>query len=65
MRPYGMNGDKLLSDIMADARLSAETKRQLWLLTRDGEIVWAVGLRASGLYTVGPGTVEYLQLRML
>lgn len=65
MRPYGMSGDKLLSDIMADARLSAEAKRQLWLLTRDGEIVWAVGLRASGLYTVGPGTVEYLQLRML
>lgn len=65
MRPYGMNGDKLLSDIMADARLSAESKRQLWLLTRDGEIVWAVGLRASGLYTVGPGTVEYLQLKML
>ncbi|MBO5268250.1 MAG: tRNA lysidine(34) synthetase TilS [Muribaculaceae bacterium] len=65
MRPYGMGGDKLLSDIMADARLSAESKRQLWLLTRDGEIVWAVGLRASGLYTVGPGTVEYLQLRML
>ena len=35
MRPYGMGGDKLLSDIMADARLSAESKRQLWLLTRD------------------------------
>lgn len=65
MRPYGMGGDKLLSDIMADARLSAESKRQLWLLTRDGEIVWAVGMRASGLYTVGPGTVEYLQLKML
>lgn len=65
MRPYGMGVDKLLSDIMADARLSAESKRQLWLLTRDGEIVWAVGLKASGHYTVGPGTVEYLQLRML
>lgn len=65
MRPYGMAGDKLLSDIMADARMSAEAKRQLWLLTRDGEIVWAVGLRGSGLFTVGPGTREYLRLRVL
>ncbi len=65
MRPYGMGGDKLLSDIMADARLSADAKRQLWLLTCDDEIVWAVGLRASGLFTVGPDTREYLRLRLV
>lgn len=64
MRPYGMDCNKLLSDIMADARMSAEAKRQLWLLTRNGEIVWAVGIRASGLFTVGPGTREYLRLRL-
>ena len=65
MVPYGHKSDKLLSDIFADARLSAEAKRSVWLLTRNGEIVWAVGLRASGLFTVGPDTRQYVQLRML
>lgn len=63
MTPYGMNGSKLLSDIFADARLSAEAKRNVWLLTCDNEIVWAIGLRASAHFTVGPQTRRYVRLR--
>jgi len=62
MVPYGHKSDKLLSDIFADARLSAEAKHAVWLLTRNGKIVWAAGLRASGLFTIGPETREYLKL---
>ncbi|MDE6301754.1 MAG: tRNA lysidine(34) synthetase TilS [Muribaculaceae bacterium] len=65
MQPYGMNDSKLLSDIFADARLSAEAKRNLWLLTCDGRIVWAVGLRASSMHVVGPRTKTYLRLEFI
>lgn len=63
MTPYGMAGQKLLSDIFADARLSAEQKRGVWLLTRNDEILWAVGIRASAKWAVVPGTKRYLRLQ--
>lgn len=62
MTPYGMNDSKLLSDIFSDAHLSAEAKRNVWLLTCDGEIVWAIGLRASSHFTLGPDTKRYIRL---
>ena len=65
MKPYGMKDSKLLSDIFADAHLSPADKKSLWLLLRDDEIVWAVGLRASGLFTIGPGTKRYLRLEYI
>lgn len=65
MIPYGMADSKLLSDIFADAGLSAEAKRNAWLLTCDGLTVWAVGLRASSLHIVGPDTKTYLRLEYI
>ncbi len=65
MAPYGLGGTKLLSDIFADARLSAGAKRSAWLLTRDGEILWAVGLRASASFAVTPLTRRYLRLQLI
>lgn len=64
MRPFGMEGEKLLSDIFSDAGLSASAKRSVWLLTRDGVILWAVGLRASAHFAVRPGTRRYLRLSL-
>ena len=64
MRPYGLAGSKLVSDIFAAARLDARRKREAWLLTRDGEIVWIPGIRCSALHTVGPGTRRYLRLEI-
>ena len=65
MRPFGMAGTRLVSDIFAQERLSEADKRAAWMLTRDGEILWAVGLRASDRYTVGPETREYLRLQLI
>ena len=62
MRPYGMKGEKLVSDIFADARLTAEQKRRTWLLTRNGEILWVVGIRASALFAVTPATRRFIRL---
>lgn len=64
MQPYGMSGSKLISDIFADAKLNAQQKKEIWLMTCDGQIVWAVGLRASALFTIGPSTRSYLRLEL-
>lgn len=65
MQPFGMTGTKLLSDIFAAARLSRAQKEDVWLLTRNDEILWVVGLRASAHWPVGPSTREYLRLEYL
>ncbi len=64
MTPYGMTGSKLLSDIFASQRLSAEAKRNTWVLTCDDEIVWVVGLRASALHTLGPCSKRFVKLTL-
>ncbi|MCM1452421.1 MAG: tRNA lysidine(34) synthetase TilS, partial [Clostridium sp.] len=55
-------GTRLVSDLYANAKYSAADKRAAWLLTRNGEILWAVGLRPSSLFTVNPETRRYLRL---
>ena len=64
MRPFGLKGSKLLSDIFADAHLNHNEKAAIRLLTRNGEIVWAIGLRASSHFSIGPSTRSYLRLAL-
>lgn len=65
MSPYGLDGTKLVSDIYAEAHLSATDKKRRWLLVRNNTILWAVGLRASSHFPVTPRTRTYLRLRLL
>ncbi len=61
--PFGMHGaTKLVSDIFASAKLTAQEKRQAWLLTRRDEILWIIGLRSSQSFSIGPETRRYLRL---
>ncbi len=62
LQPFGMHATRLLSDVMRDARLSPDEKRSLRLLTRNGEILWAVGLRPSAHFPVTPDTRRFLRL---
>lgn len=63
MVPFGSSKSKLLSDIFNNAKLSAEQKRDVWVLLRDDEIVWLPGLRNSAVGTVGPGTKRFVRLQ--
>lgn len=64
MRPFGMKGSRLLSDMFSDAKLSAVDKRQLWVLTREDDIIWIPGMRASGLFPVTDSTRRVLCLTL-
>lgn len=59
MRPFGMKGSRMVSDIMKDCGISASRRRKTWLLTLNDEIIWIIGHRASALYPVTEKT-EYI-----
>ena len=63
MAPFGMKGTRLLSDIFSDAKLSVDDKRKVWLLTRNGLILWAVGMRTSRHFAVTDHTASIIRLR--
>ncbi|MCM1137063.1 MAG: tRNA lysidine(34) synthetase TilS [Muribaculum sp.] len=62
IRPYGMKGSKLLSDIFSDAKLSFEQKRKVRVLTCDDNILWVIGIRASCHFAVTHHTDKVLVL---
>lgn len=63
IKPFGMGGrSKLVSDIMTEAKWSTRQKEQAWLLTRNDEVLWIIGLRASSLFPIDDHTTEYYKL---
>ena len=56
LKPFGMKGSRLLSDIFSDMKMDSNAKRRQWVLTRDDEIIWLVGVRASRLFPVTSST---------
>ena len=65
LAPFGMNGTKKLSDIFSDAKLSLIEKSKVWILDRNGEVLWVVGMRASRLFKVNEKTVHILCVKNL
>jgi len=63
MVPYGMQGSKLLSDLMTDLKMTLfEKRRQLVVVDAQGIIVWAVGLRTDQRVAVTESTAEVLEV---
>ena len=65
LKPFGMSGSRKLSDIFSDAKLSMADKRNIRVLTRNGEIMWVLGMRASRLFAVSDDTTEILKITLL
>lgn len=62
MRPFGMRGSRLLSDIFNDAKLTPAEKESQPVVTRNGTIIWLPGLRASASFPVRPDSTGILRL---
>lgn len=65
IKPYGMKGSKLVSDLFNDAKTTKAERDKTDILTCDGEIVWVIGLRASRLYPITDRTDRVLRLRRI
>ena len=62
IRPFGMKGTKLVSDLFNEFKMSYADKKYAWLLEADGEIIWVVGLRSTAHYPVENESQDYIIL---
>jgi len=66
MVPYGMKGQKLLSDLMTDMKMNVFEKRhQLVVTDASGTVVWLVGLRLDDRVAVTPATQRVVELTFM
>ena len=62
IKPFGLKGSKLVSDLFADIKLDHAAKRDAWILEADGDILWVIGYRAAAVYPVTPESQDYILL---
>lgn len=63
MRPFGMKGSRLVSDIMAEAGLTSDRRANLpLLLDADDNIIFIPGVRTADFYRVEPHHTEVVKI---
>ena len=62
MRPFGMKGSKLVSDMLIDAKVPRDRKEQVHVLISEGSIVWLCGFRIAEGTQVAPDSERVLRL---
>lgn len=65
IKPFGLKGSKLVSDLFNDLKLDHSAKRNTWVLEADGNILWVLGYRASAHYPVTPESQDYILLNLI
>lgn len=62
IRPFGMRGSRLVSDVFSDAHLSADEKSAVWLLAAADTVLWIVGMRTSALMPVSGKSTSVVRI---
>ncbi len=63
MRPLGMGGHKLVSDVLNDMKLSRTEREQTAVLVSGHEIVWVIGRRIDHRFRIVPETKRIAHFR--
>jgi len=63
--PFGMQGNKKLSDYFSDQKLSLAEKENTWLLCSGEKIVWVIGKRADDRFKITSKTDKVLRIILL
>lgn len=64
-QPFGMNGTRLVSDLMTDHKLSLFDKERQLLVCSGDRIVWVIGLRTAAGFEVDADTRHVITLTLL
>ncbi len=64
IRPLGMKGRRLLSDIFSERGIPSYKRRQIPLLVSDGRIAWIAGIMISDDFKVGKETKKVLSVEL-
>ena len=63
IRPFGMRGRRLLSDVFTDRKIPSLNRAETPLVVVDGNIAWVAGVMISDDFKIGPETKEILRIR--
>lgn len=62
MRPLGLGGSKLLSDVLIDAKVPRRLRASTPVVRAGNEVVWVVGGRLDDRYRIGESTTRIARL---
>ena len=62
--PLGMNKKKLISDFLIDQKVPLNLKKEAYLLTSNGSIVWVMGMRIDDRFKVTDKTEKVILLKI-
>ncbi len=62
IEPYGMQGSKLISDVLTDRKVSFIDKEKTLVLKSGSTVLWIIGHRSSKHYTITPQTNHIIKL---
>ncbi len=63
--PFGMSGNKLLSDFFSDEKVNRFERENIWLLLSAKEIIWVTGHRSSNRFRVTGKTKNILKVTLI
>jgi tRNA(Ile)-lysidine synthase len=63
IRPIGLHGTKLISDVFGEAKIPRHRRSRWPLLCLNGEIAWVIGIRRAQIAAVSHNTTRTLVLR--
>lgn len=64
MHPFGAKGQRLVSDIFSDMKMSRSDKNRAWILTIDDKPAWILKIRASNMYKVNANSEKIIKLQV-
>lgn len=64
-RPLGMSGEKKLSDLFIDLKMSLPEKESAWILANGDDIVWVIGRRLDDRYKITPKTKNIFRMELI
>ena len=62
IRPIGLNGSKLVSDILIDSKMPRNEKRKVMVLRSGKKIAWVAGLRVSEEHKARPASRSVVRI---
>lgn len=65
IRPIGLGGSKLISDILIDAKVPSAIKDRMYVLLSEDVIVWLCGMRIAAGYQARPDSKQLLRAEWL
>ena len=65
MKPLGMKGSKLLSDIIKDAKIPSHLKKDILIVKDEEKILWCVGIKISAEAIADDNTEKIIKVSLI